>query len=244
MFADALFAAAAIGYAAHGTPPRTARWATAAAVTAILTHATALALHLPHAGGVTLATLFSAFMGATFLLCGRTLSAPGLRRLLSALTAAAALAPLLPPPAAPPAAVTPHVILAWAVYTLAAVAFWRCLDWRLAEQSLRRHPQNASRAALLPRERDCFALVTAAFALLTLTLASGAARALAGDIPITLTHKNLFAVLTWLVFGALLLGRRLAGWRGRPAQRWFFTGYLFLLLSYLGSAAVRQLLLN
>lgn len=32
---------------------------------------------------------------------------------------------------------------------------------------------------------------------------------------VTLNHKTVFGIASWLIFGALLLGRRIYGWRGR-----------------------------
>ena len=57
-------------------------------------------------------------------------------------------------------------------------------------------------------------------------------------------HKTLFGVASWLVFAALLLGRRIYGWRGRVALRWTITGFVFLLLAYVGSRFVTEVLLG
>ena len=42
-------------------------------------------------------------------------------------------------------------------------------------------------------------------------------------------HKNLLAVLGWLVLAGLLTGRQVFGWRGRRATRWLYFGALLLL---------------
>ena len=57
-------------------------------------------------------------------------------------------------------------------------------------------------------------------------------------------HKNLFAVLGWLVLSGLLTGRQVFGWRGRRATRWLYFGALLLLLSYAGSRFVLEVLLQ
>jgi len=46
------------------------------------------------------------------------------------------------------------------------------------------------------------------------------------------------------VFAALLTGRRLMGWRGRTAVRWTLSGFSLLLLAYLGSKFVLEVLLQ
>ena len=194
-----------------------------------------------------LGVFISLFMLATLLVSWRPLRSAILRRALLATAAAAALTPLwLPPAAAAP--VTLHSILALAVYALAAAAFLLCLDLRLVEMQLRRQPPQGAAAAappLLQRERQYFIYVLLSFLLLTGTLVSGILTALAaGAPPFAFTHKQLFAYLTWGVFAALLAGRHFAGWRGRTAQGWFFAGYAFLLLSYLGSTVVVQFVIG
>jgi len=54
----------------------------------------------------------------------------------------------------------------------------------------------------------------------------------------------LFAFASWGIFAALLLGRRVYGWRGRIALRWTLTGFMVLLLAYIGSRFVAEVLLG
>ena len=98
---------------------------------------------------------------------------------------------------------------------------------------------------LLTLERLLFRLIGAAFVFLTLTLVTGIAfsetlfgRALRFD------HKTVFAVLSWVTFGALLAGRLLYGWRGRTALRWTLTGFVLLVLAYVGSRFVLEVILG
>jgi ABC-type uncharacterized transport system permease subunit len=51
------------------------------------------------------------------------------------------------------------------------------------------------------------------------------------------------SLLAWLVFAALLLGRQTLGWRGPVATRWLFIGAALLLLAYVGSRFVLQVVL-
>jgi ABC-type uncharacterized transport system permease subunit len=46
------------------------------------------------------------------------------------------------------------------------------------------------------------------------------------------------------VFAALLAGRQLYGWRGRIAIRWTLSGFIILLLAYLGSKFVLEVILQ
>ena len=113
------------------------------------------------------------------------------------------------------------------------------------EARLRGNPGRAAAPPLLALEAACFRAVGAAFWLSLLTLATGAALAVAARAPIfDLTHKNLFAVLSAVIFGVLLIGRKARGWRGRAASRLLGAGFLLLGLSYLGSRFVLQILLE
>ncbi len=59
-----------------------------------------------------------------------------------------------------------------------------------------------------------------------------------------LNHKTISGIVSWLVFGALLFGRHFHGWRGRVAVRWTLAGFLMLVLAYLGSKFVVEVLLG
>ena len=61
---------------------------------------------------------------------------------------------------------------------------------------------------------------------------------------LVLDHKTLFAFTSWGIFAALLIGRRIYGWRGRIALRWTLAGFLVLLLAYIGSRFVSEVLLG
>jgi len=57
-------------------------------------------------------------------------------------------------------------------------------------------------------------------------------------------HKTVFGVLSWIIFAALLGGRHVYGWRGRVAVRWTLTGFLMLVLAYVGSKFVLEVILR
>lgn len=61
---------------------------------------------------------------------------------------------------------------------------------------------------------------------------------------VPIDHKTLFAFAAWGIFAALLIGRHVYGWRGRIALRWTLTGFLVLLLAYIGSRFVSEVLLG
>jgi len=148
-----------------------------------------------------------------------------------------------------------HLVLGMLAYSLFTIAILHALLMALVERRL--HQAHSSRGAgsalvgdgaamlagplgalppLLTQERLLFRLIAAAFVLLTCTLATGLAfsETLFGR-PLRLDHKTLFAVLSWATFASLLAGRHFYGWRGRTALRWTLSGFVLLLLAYIGS---------
>ena len=57
-------------------------------------------------------------------------------------------------------------------------------------------------------------------------------------------HKNIFAVLSWVMFGGILIGRRFRGWRGRVALRWVMAAFAIMMLAYVGSRFVLEVILH
>jgi ABC-type uncharacterized transport system permease subunit len=88
-------------------------------------------------------------------------------------------------------------------------------------------------------ESGCFHSILAGFALLTLALVTGAFF-IENLFAQHLVHKVVLAIIAWVVFAVLLLGRWRYGWRGRKALRWTLAGYVLLGLSYFGSKLVLE----
>jgi ABC-type uncharacterized transport system permease subunit len=98
---------------------------------------------------------------------------------------------------------------------------------------------------LLVLERILFRFIAVGFFFLTLTALSGVlfSEQVFGR-PFVPDHKTVFAVIAWVVFGVLLLGRWLWGWRGRTALRLTLGGFVLLLLAYVGSRFVLEVILG
>ncbi|UUM21943.1 inner membrane protein YpjD [Mycoavidus sp. SF9855] len=154
-----------------------------------------------------------------------------------------------------------HFVMANVAYGLLALMALHALLMLLVERRLHRVVgQSMQHAALeqnclgrwldslpplLTLEKLLFRLIGAGFVLLTLALVSGILfseqlfdRALRFD------HKTVFAGLSWIMFGAVLLGRKFYGWRGRTALRWVLAAFMVLLLAYVGSHFVFEVLLR
>ena len=54
----------------------------------------------------------------------------------------------------------------------------------------------------------------------------------------------MFTLISWALFGTLLIGRRLRGWRGRTALRLTLAGFAVLLLAYVGTRFVLEVILQ
>ena len=141
-----------------------------------------------------------------------------------------------------------HFLVAMLAYSLFTLAALHAILMAVTEQRLHRGrltPLFAGLPPLLTMEALLFRLIHIAFALLTLTLLSGVmfSEHLFGKA-LTFNHKTIFAVLSWLIFAALLLGRHRYGWRGRTALRWTLAGFGVLLLAYVGSRFVIEVILE
>jgi ABC-type uncharacterized transport system permease subunit len=62
--------------------------------------------------------------------------------------------------------------------------------------------------------------------------------------PFKWDHKTVFTMLSWGLFGLLLAGRVWRGWRGKTALRFTLTGFATLLLAYVGSRFVLEVILH
>ena len=98
---------------------------------------------------------------------------------------------------------------------------------------------------LLEMEALLFRILLAAFVLLTLTVVSGVffSEQLFGK-PLQFNHKTIFGFASWLIFGGLLAGHYFRGWRGRKAVRWTLAGFVTLILAYIGSKVVLEIILQ
>ncbi|MFZ2652122.1 MAG: cytochrome c biogenesis protein CcsA [Burkholderiaceae bacterium] len=101
-------------------------------------------------------------------------------------------------------------------------------------------PAHAAGVPLLSLERLTFRFVAAGFFVLSAALLLGVWFA----SPWRWDHKTVFSILGWAVFAALLAGRRVFGWRGPLATRWLYAGAGLLLLAYVGSRFVLEVLLH
>lgn len=141
-----------------------------------------------------------------------------------------------------------HIAVAMMAYSLFTIAMLHAVLISLVEKRL--HQANLPRLLcnlppLLTMEMLLFRMIAIGFMLLSLTLVSGIffSEEIFGKVW-QLNHKVVFGLLSWCVFAMLLWGHRYYGWRGRIAIRWTVSGFVFLLLAYLGSKFVLEVMLH
>jgi ABC-type uncharacterized transport system permease subunit len=177
----------------------------------------------------------------------------GLQTLILPVAAVAVLLPVIFPATRPLAhtevpAFKFHLILSMLAYSLFTIASLHVLLMALVERRL--HGGALARnlrwmPPLLTMETLLFRIIGAGFLLLTLVLVSGVffSEEVFGK-PMSFSHKTVFGWLSWAIFAALLAGRSFYGWRGRIAVRWTLAGFLTLVLAYIGSKFVLEVLLG
>ncbi|MHB1591037.1 MAG: cytochrome C assembly family protein [Sulfuricella sp.] len=141
-----------------------------------------------------------------------------------------------------------HLLISLLAYSLFTIAALHALLMTLAERRLHGHALArilGKLPPLLAMEALLFRIITVGFVLLTLSILSGVM--FSEELfhkPLEFSHKSLFALLSWGIYAALLGGRRVYGWRGRTAIRWTLAGFAMLLLAYLGSKFVLEVILQ
>jgi len=138
-----------------------------------------------------------------------------------------------------------HLILSLCSYACLSVAALLTVIEPWQSRRVRLNPAKA--IGILPSlealDKETFQLILIGFCLLTIALLSGFFF-LENISTQHLPHKVILSLLSWLVFGVLLLGRWKLGWRGKTAMRFALLGFFLLLLAYFGSKWVLEVILN
>ncbi|MDE2344520.1 MAG: cytochrome c biogenesis protein CcsA [Betaproteobacteria bacterium] len=142
-----------------------------------------------------------------------------------------------------------HLVVSLMAYGLFAIAALHAILMGVMEQRLHSHDKRLSRLGELPSlvamDSLLFQMILVGFLLLTAALASGVffSEALFGK-PLPFNHKVVFSFISWLIYAGLLAGRQIWGVRGRRAARWTLVGFAMLLVGYVGSKFVLEIILH
>lgn len=138
-----------------------------------------------------------------------------------------------------------HIIVAFIAYVILIMATLYSFQVSLISQRLKQKtalPSGTVLPPLMQAEQLLFRLILLGALLLGITIFSGAIFTEDWFAKHNL-HKNVLSTLSFVLFVVLLIGHRLAGWRGRIANGLTMTGSLLLTLAYFGSRFVREVLL-
>lgn len=260
-----LIAAAIIYMICAGLPSSRVVQISVGTATAWLLHGAVLSMNIFAADDLRLgfAFMLSATLWisvATYWLENRNFSLDGLRVLVLPSAAVASILPLLFPGQIVPMAEKTmafswHIAIAILAYSTLTIAAFHAILMAVQESRLHQHPLSSRKfflgaaidrlPALLTMEKLLFRLIGFGFFLLSLTVLSGIvfSEELFGKA-FKWDHKTVFTLLSWALFGILLIGHKWRGWRGRMALRFTLTGFTTLLLAYVGSRFVLEVVLH
>ena len=258
--------------ATSGSGSKTSIGERVALVAAVVVHGVALYQHVVEPDGLrfgfAVAVSATLWLGMIFFSI-ESLLVPidGLRLLLLPVSSVVSLLPLVLAhgrvvPHTGYAIFIPHLAIAFLAYSLITIAalhalLMMALDRRLHQGNMLGDATTAGPLtrfvrtvldqlpSLLTMESLLFRLIGVGFVALTATVVTGVmfTEAVFGR-PLRFDHKTVFTILSWMAFGALLIGRWQRGWRGRTALRFTLGGFAMLLLAYAGSRFVLEVILQ
>lgn len=144
------------------------------------------------------------------------------------------------------AGVALHSILGIMAFSLITIAAVQALLVAWLSRELKQHhfrPALRHMPPLQTMEALLFSIIRSGFIVLLAVIISGFVF-MEDMFAQHLVHKTGLTLFSCVVFGILLWGRHVKGWRGRTALWWFLIGYAVLLLAYFGSKFVLELLLH
>lgn len=145
-----------------------------------------------------------------------------------------------------PATLRVHIAISMLSYSLLSIAAGQAILLAVQNRHLHGKRPGGFIRALPPLETMeslLFQMIAIGFVLQSLSLLTGMIY-LENMFDQHLVHKTVLSIAAWLVYAILLLGRWRFGWRGRKAIRWTLSGFITLLLAYLGSKWVMEIVLQ
>ena len=140
-----------------------------------------------------------------------------------------------------------HIILSLSAYAVLLMATIQALLLRLQDRELKNKQKRRVWVNLLPSyqdmERLLFDMLMTGFVLLTIALGFGFFT-IDDFFAQHLAHKTAFSIISWLIYGSLLIGHYKFGWRGQKAVRFTLLGFGLLALGFIGSKFVLEMLIQ
>ena len=259
VIAAALYLAGALLHGralAHNAGKMSVRLLAALAAPAMALHGFAVYAQVNVPGGfglglLSVASLTALVMVVLVMLMSVLQPVRSLLVVLFPISAAALLASLFAPGRAAPidasdAGLATHILTSILAYSILMMAALQSIFVGIVERSIR-VPTHLALLRILPpletMERLLFVMVWTGF--ITLTAAIGSGFLYLDDMFAQhVVHHTVLSSASWLAYALLLAGRLWFGWRGVSAVRWILVAFVLLLLGYLGSKFVLEILLE
>lgn len=138
-----------------------------------------------------------------------------------------------------------HILMSIMAYALLSIAAVHAIVLSIQDRHLRNRRPGGFIRALPPLETMetlLFQMIGLGFFLHSLSLITGVIY-LQDMFAQHIAHKTILSIVAWFVFATLLWGRWRFGWRGATAIRWTLVGFFVLLLAYMGSKWVLEVIL-
>ena len=139
-----------------------------------------------------------------------------------------------------------HILMSLMAYALLTIAAVHAVILSIQDKHLRNRKPGGFIRALPPlqtMENLLFQMIGLGFFLHSIALITGIIY-LDDMFAQHLAHKTILSIISWFVFATLLWGRWRFGWRGSTAIRWTLAGFFVLLLAYMGSKWVMEIMLG
>ena len=133
-----------------------------------------------------------------------------------------------------------HIVFGIVAYSFMMMAIVQAILMSILNTRLKSHlalnePEGlvATMPNLRMMEKILFRVISACFIFLTLTILGGmVSTAQYLDTLLAFDHKTVLTILSWVLFGILLLGRRFLGWRSGKALVLFWVAVLLQVVAY------------
>ncbi|GAB3041349.1 inner membrane protein YpjD [Acinetobacter apis] len=139
-----------------------------------------------------------------------------------------------------------HIILSLSAYAVLLMATIQAIMMWLQNRELKKK-QKRLWVNLLPpfqvMESLLFDMLMTGFVMLTAALLFGFFM-VDNFIQQHLAHKTVFSIISWVVYGALLIGHFRFGWRGQKAIRFTLAGFFLLAIGFIGSKFILEIILH
>lgn len=144
-------------------------------------------------------------------------------------------------------AIDTHIFLSLSAYAVLFIATIHSILIWFQNRELKKKQKRRMWVLLLPSLQTMqsllFDLILMGFTLLTIALGFGLFQ-IDDFFGQHLAHKTAFSILSWIIYGTLLIGHWKFGWRGNHAIQMTLVAFVVLAIGFIGSKFVLEMLLS